>query len=806
MPRSRLFRGVIWLCCAAGVMYLLVSLFLPSSRRLIFGVDKRTGEVRKVESRVTFLPPHQFYRLDFDKREGYAQRDGLIRITSREGVPVTMTYRLRFSVSGDRIPDSRRLVADGWNAWIRARVGEAVAAVTNQVPIEELLSPTSQFSKQREPLRRTVANHLAKSGLKVTAFEIARMEADRDALLAVKRTELRRSARGVAGRVVIFAIDGADWELLSELSDDGRIPNLKALSHGGTTGSMQTIQPTVSPLVWTTMATGVSPDRHGVIDFIDHRRNAPVDALSRHAPALWDIAEAFGRHSAVVNWWTAWPPTSQDTVFFDEPTELVTDAVWPAQLADKARNAEVPVQTVQYEQVRRFLNITSSEFDKAVGSNDPADPVNIFRNVLAKTWSDHRVAINFYKEQQPLLFMISYDGTDAVNHLFSPFHPPYREGVSQDGYRRYWPAVANYYAEIDRLIGEWMNVLPADTTVMVVSANGFRWGKSRPKEPPNGGAALSDHRNPGVFIAYGNHVAPSRAAHPISIYDVTPTVLAILGLPKSGEMPGSVATWAFKDITPVESVRVVSYSEFVGDRAVAAPGGLNPQEFTAQLRAIGHLNDPSRNATPVLDDSEPAQQASAAPIPPEQAGYYAYYNNLGIQLRRQAKLKDAVDAFSKAIEINPNRPTAYLNLAMASIDRQQYTAADDAFVTAVTKGLPNADRWFVDYAALYREKNMTSRAITILFKGRELFPQSYEIAANLGSALAQADRYSEGHTELERALGLQPSSTLALNNLGVLYAKKNDYGRALDFWNRSLAIDPRQTAIRQAADAARTRL
>ena len=39
---------------------------------------------------------------------------------------VTMTYRLRFSVSGDRIPDARRLVTDGWSAWIRARVGEAV--------------------------------------------------------------------------------------------------------------------------------------------------------------------------------------------------------------------------------------------------------------------------------------------------------------------------------------------------------------------------------------------------------------------------------------------------------------------------------------------------------------------------------------------------------------------------------------------------------------------------------------------------------------------------------------------------------
>ena len=57
-----------------------------------------------------------------------------------------------------------------------------------------------------------------------------------------------------------------------------------------------------------------------------------------------------------------------------------------------------------------------------------------------------------------------------------------------------------------------------------------------------------------------------------------------------------------------------------------------------------------------------------------------------------------------------------------------------------------------------------------------------------------------------RALGLQPSSTLALNNLGLFYAKQNDYGRALDYWNRSLSIEPHQPQIRDAAVAARSRL
>ena len=809
MRRHRLLNFLSLLAGLAAITYLLISLYLPSSRSIIFGIDKHSGKVRLVQQSITYLPPHQFYRLRFEKRDGFAQRDGLIRINSKEGVPVTMTYRLRFGIDAGRIPDSQRVIDQGWNSWIRARVSEAVSAVTAQIPIEDLLSPTSQFNSQRDPLRQTVANHLASSGLKVTAFEVARFEVDRDALLHAKRVELRRDARSVPTRVAVFAMDGADWELLKELSDDGRLPNLKALANGGVSGSVQTIQPTVSPMLWTTVATGLTPDRHGVIDFMDHAHQTPIDAYSRRAPAIWDIGDAFGREALVANWWTAWPPSALDSVVYDEPVQQTPAAVYPPSAVPRAASLNVLPATIGYDQARRFVNVTPEEWDGGANSTAPNDPIRTFRSILAKTWSDHRVAINLYNDERqhgrdPMLVMMSYEGTDAVNHLFSAFHPPYREGISQESYRKFWPAVANYYSEVDRLIGEWMAVLPKDTTVMVVSAHGFRWGKNRPRNPPNGGAALSDHRNPGIFIAYGPHVAASRAAHSLSVYDITPTLLTLLGLPQSLEMPGHVATWAFRDVTPITSVRVVSYGEFVSQRPVASSVHLDSKAYQAALQAIGHSSDPTRNLTPVLEDDQP--QKTATPLAPEKWGAYAYYNNLGVNLRSKGKTKDAVEAFTQAVEINPSRPTPYLNLSMAQFDRQQYTAADEAFLTAVAKGLPNAESYIIDFAALYRDKQMTSRAIAILYKGKSLFPQSYLIAANLGSALVSASRNTEGVPELERALGLQPSSTLVLNNLGIFFAKTNDYGRALDYWNRSLSIEPRQVQIREAAVAARSRL
>ena len=53
---------------------------------------------------------------------------------------------------------------------------------------------------------------------------------------------------------------------------------------------------------------------------------------------------------------------------------------------------------------------------------------------------------------------------------------------------------------------------------------------------------------------------------------------------------------------------------------------------------------------------------------------------------------------------------------------------------------------------------------------------------------------------------VQREDLVSAGTLGLFYAKQNDYGRALDFWNRSLSIEPHQPQIREAAVAARSRL
>lgn len=803
MRRHRFLTTLTTFAGLGVILYILVSLFVPSPRRLIFGVDKENGTIRRAEQGIVFLPPHQYYRLNFERRNGLAAHEGIATIRSQEGVPVRLTYHLRFDVEQERMPDARRLVREGWSAWIRARVSEAITALSSRIPVEQLVSPTTPGGSQRDLVRRIVASHLAQSGLTVSSFEIERMEVDRDALLRYKRAELRRNARAPVGRVAILGLDGADWQLVRELVIDGHMPNIASMIDSGASAVVQPVQPTIAPLAWTSLATGVPPDQHGVLDYVQPGTQSPVDAGSRRAPALWDIAQAFGRQSLVVGWWTTWPPTRPGATQFDVATTLLPEAIYPPEAAPVVQPALITEDSIGFREMQRFLNVTEAEFQEAIASNDPANPIRKLRSTLAKTWSDHRAALALFHAQNPSLTMVLYSGTDVVNHLFSPYHPPKRVPVPLEEYRRYWPTVAAYYSEIDRLVGEWIEALPDDTTLMIVSPYGMDYASGRPMERPSGTSQLAQHRGPGAFIAFGHRVSASRNRRALGVLDIAPTTLALLGLPISREMPGEFQPWLAQDIQPVESVQVASYKLLLEPKPVPTDVGIDSDSYRAHLQAIGHVVDPNRATMPAI---EPDDQLQTIAVGSPEWGTYAYYNNLGVQLQRQGKTAEAIEALQQAITINSGRSTAYLNLAITYLSVERYTDAEEVFFEGISKGVENPIDLITGFAAWHREEGNSVRAVTALQRGRELFPESPEIAANLGSALASVQRYTDATAELERALTIAPSSTLVLNNLGQIHVLRRDYGSALDYWSRSLALNPAQPQIREGIEALRTRI
>jgi len=74
-------------------------------------------------------------------------------------------------------------------------------------------------------------------------------------------------------RVVLLGLDGADWTLIDPLIAQGRLPLFQELKQTGAWGSLRTITPAKSPVVWASIATGKKPEKPGVLDFRSTRRN-----------------------------------------------------------------------------------------------------------------------------------------------------------------------------------------------------------------------------------------------------------------------------------------------------------------------------------------------------------------------------------------------------------------------------------------------------------------------------------------------------------------------------------------------------
>lgn len=76
-------------------------------------------------------------------------------------------------------------------------------------------------------------------------------------------------------RVLIIGLDGATFDVLGPLMEQGIMPVLKSLVEGGTAGVLESTKPPITPAAWTTFMTGKGPGRHGIIDFLryDPARN-----------------------------------------------------------------------------------------------------------------------------------------------------------------------------------------------------------------------------------------------------------------------------------------------------------------------------------------------------------------------------------------------------------------------------------------------------------------------------------------------------------------------------------------------------
>lgn len=411
-------------------------------------------------------------------------------------------------------------------------------------------------------------------------------------------------------RVLLIGWDAADWTFLTPLLDAGRMPHLSRLIETGVSGKIATLQPVLSPILWTSIATGKRGDKHGILGFVeptpDGQGVRPVSSTSRRAKALWNLLSQEGRPSVTVNWFASHPAEVVDgavvsdrfavCVAGNRPLDEV--AFHPPDLRPVMEQLRVDEGSLTAEQMRPFFLTRLPVHD------DPR--LGGLARQIAKCASVHHAATYLAEAEEWDLLAVYHDTIDHVGHGFAEYGAPRMPHVSETDFETYRHVMESTYEYHDLMLGRWLEIAGDDTLVILLSDHGFFHGEGRPLADRAQGSGerlpgvstnpLVWHRHHGVFAARGPGIKADTLIHGATLLDVAPTILAALGLPVPEDFEGSVLRQIFE---PPLEVRFCPSREEPhpqdGVRRDVSAEETDPwaaQQALAQLAELGYVEAP----------------------------------------------------------------------------------------------------------------------------------------------------------------------------------------------------------------------
>lgn len=425
-------------------------------------------------------------------------------------------------------------------------------------------------------------------------------------------------------RILLVGWDAADWKSIRPLLDAGEMPNLARLMAGGVHGNLATIHPPLSPMLWTSIATGKRPYKHGIHGFSEPLPDGtgvrPVSTLSRRTKALWNIFHQQGLRSVVVGWWPSHPAEpirgAMVSNHFSKvhgapdrrsamPAGTVHPESWVGALAD--------LRVSPMELTGEFLRLFVPEYDRVDQSKDRR--LHTLARIVAETMTVHAAATELLAGEDWDFAAVYYDAIDHFGHAFMPYHPPRRAHIPEADFELYRHVLASGYRYHDGMLGTLLRHADEDTTVLLMSDHGFHSDHLRPGYIPAEPAGPAvEHRHFGILVLRGPEIRRGDIIHGASILDVCPTLLAVAGLPAGRDMDGKILVNAFQ-VPPVLKT-IESWDDEPGDAGLHPEGlRLDPvasAEAFRQLVELGYVAPPGPDVRAYVEETSRELQYNLA--------------------------------------------------------------------------------------------------------------------------------------------------------------------------------------------------
>jgi predicted AlkP superfamily phosphohydrolase/phosphomutase len=416
---------------------------------------------------------------------------------------------------------------------------------------------------------------------------------------------------------------------MQPLLEEGRMPVMASLMSRGTYGYLETIEPTTSPVIWTTVATGKLPRQHGIQGFV-YSAGPGEDGLRfytsghRATKAFWNILSDYGRTVDCLGWWITYPaePINGVMVAQTNTTAVLHDAENALFKGTVLRGVEDQVHPPErQDEVMDIVDTIDSSIDSVLAGIFATVPAATteFTKVLweQSQWAFRADAVYLdvakkllASGEPPDLLAVYVGGTDVAGHRFWQYTYPHQFAHPPDASETaaFGPVLPDYYAHVDRALGELIAVSPPNTTVIIVSDHGMHAVNTDHEfkatdEPEMQLSGNHKDSPPGVFIAAGPNITaraegsswkmPERARPVGHVFDILPTLLALQGVPLGQDFAGQPLTDvidpAFLKEVPIRTVKTHDDKAWDQARETRMKEAADRAERLEQLRSLGYI-------------------------------------------------------------------------------------------------------------------------------------------------------------------------------------------------------------------------
>ena len=569
--------------------------------------------------------------------------------------------------------------------------------------------------------------------------------------------------------------DAADWKVINPLMDQGLMPTLESIVNNGVIGNLATLDPPLSPMLWTSISTGKLADKHGILGFVepdpDNQGIRPSLITSRKVKALWNIFSQSGLKSNVVGWWPSHPAEPINGImvsnffqktkgFYDEPWPLPPDTVHPKELAEQL--AELRVHSAEITAAHMLPFVPQAQKEYIEGFQNLYSAI---ARVLAHASSIHNAATFIERNSEWDFMAVYHDAIDHFCHAFMKFHPPQRKGIPDKIFETFKDVVSSAYRYHDMMLQRMLDLAGEDTTVLVLSDHGFHSDHLRPNVLPKEPAGPAHEHAPfGIFAMKGPGIIEDERVYGATLLDIAPTLLTLFGLPVGKDMDGKPLLQIFKEkVTP-------DYIE--SWEAVEGPSGQHPsdrqldpwaaQEAMNQLVELGYIDAPGDDKKKSLENTKRESQYYLSRV-------YIYKK----QFEKAAEILEKIFEEDPQLRYGLSLTTCYQSLRKAPEFRATLEKVKSL------KGSNMVQLEMLEGALLLMEYK-PRKALEVLKSAEEKAGHMPSLFLQIGKIYLRTHHYDDAERAFRNALGIDGQLAAAHHGLGVSFLRRKQYEEAAE--------------------------